>query len=133
AGNTADFARTDAFTLCAWAKPEGKGGVLLSKMDDADAFRGFDLGLVDGKVWVHIVHAWETNAIKVTSKQSLPAGKWKHITGSYDGSSKAAGIKLYVDGQPQELEVNKDALTGSIKTASAFHIGKRKASLPFNG
>ena len=46
-----------------------------------------------GKVSVHIIHKWQENAIKVTTKESVEADQWHHIFATYDGSSKAAGIR----------------------------------------
>src|SRR5262249_26601243 len=64
AGPTGDFSHTNAFSYGAFVRPRGDGACL-SKMDDAAAFRGFDLLVGGGKVTVHLVHSWPDNAIKV--------------------------------------------------------------------
>ena len=38
--------------------------------------------------------------IAIETEQSLPVGEWSHITLTYDGSSRAAGLKLYLNGEP---------------------------------
>ncbi len=132
-GNTADFERDQPFSFTAWVKAEGNGGVIISKMVDEAAFRGFDLGFVDGRPSIHLVSSWEENALKVTTKAKASADEWHLVTATYDGSSKAAGVKLYLDGKLQEAEVAKDSLKGSIRVSEPLRIGKRSKSLPFKG
>jgi hypothetical protein len=48
-----------------------------------------------------------------------------HLAFTYDGSGKAAGVKLYIDGQPQEVEVVTDTLEGSIRTSAPFQVARR--------
>jgi hypothetical protein len=49
---------------------------------------------------------------------------------TYDGSSRAAGITIYVNGQSQELDVTKDCLTESIVSEATLHLGARSQSTP---
>ena len=45
----------------------------LSKMNDQHDYRGYDLLIENGRVVVHLVHAWPGDALKVaTRKDSLP-------------------------------------------------------------
>ena len=40
-------------------------------------------------------------AIKVSTVKPLPTnGQWNHLFFTYDGSGKASGVKLYVNGEP---------------------------------
>ncbi|PYI86617.1 MAG: hypothetical protein DME26_08725, partial [Verrucomicrobia bacterium] len=50
------------------------------------------------------------NAIKVRTREKLPLHQWLQLGITYDGSSRAPGITLYVNGKPAELEVVKDQL-----------------------
>ncbi len=53
---------------------------------------------------------------------------------TYDGSRKASGVKIYADGQSQELEITtNNKLEGSLRTDKPFHIGLRQSSVPFKG
>ena len=38
------------------------------------------------------------------TRDQLPADQWVHVAVVYDGSRKAAGLKVYVNGQPQPIE-----------------------------
>ena len=51
-----------------------------------------------------IVNKWDENALKVTSKLPLQPNQWYHVLLTYDGSSKAAGVKLYLNGALQPLD-----------------------------
>jgi outer membrane protein insertion porin family len=48
---------------------------------------------------MHIIVDWPSNAIKVLTSRPLPADEWSHVVATYDGSGKAAGIALYVNGE----------------------------------
>ncbi len=66
-------------------------------------------------------------ALRVTTVKALPlAGVWKHIFFTYDGSGKASGIKIYVDGAPAETRVVFDSLgKSSILTSAPMQLGWR--------
>lgn len=122
-----------SFSWAAWVKPTGDGAVF-SKMDNDQSFRGCDLLIVkDGKIEMHIVAESPDNQIKVVSKNPLPQGEWSHVVETYDGSGKAAGISLYVNGEKQELTVEVDKLTGSFDNDQPFRIGMRSTDSQFHG
>jgi hypothetical protein len=126
--------RDTPFTLALWTNPGASTtGALLSKMDDAAAYRGYDVLLGNGKVVVHMVHHWSDNAIKVSTKKAITGPGWHHVVVTYDGSSKAAGLTIHVDGKAEPVEVLNDSLRGTIQTAKPFHLGKRQASLNLKG
>src|SRR5262249_49148333 len=127
AGSAARFDRGDRFSFGAFVRPRGDGACL-SKMDDAAAFRGFDLLLNGSRVTVHRVHAWPADALKVEAKEALPKDVWSHVFVTYDGSGKASGVKVYIDGRPVKTEVLNDKLQGTIGTDQPLRLGKRSAS-----
>ncbi|MDB6169272.1 MAG: hypothetical protein JWM88_2136, partial [Verrucomicrobia bacterium] len=50
--------------------------------------------------------------------------RWNHVLATYDGSGKAAGVRLFIDGVPQEVSVTKDALDGDIRTSAPLQLGR---------
>ena len=58
----------------------------------------------------------------------FPRGQWHHVFFTYDGSGKAAGLRLYVNGQPVETKVEVDGLKDSIRTTVPFQFGQRAKS-----
>jgi hypothetical protein len=134
AGSPVSFERTNAFSYGCWVKQSGKGtGALLAKMDDAAVLRGFDLLVGDGKLFLHLIHSWPGNALRVSTKEALPKDTWTHVFATYDGSSKASGVKLYVNGNEAPLEVTNDNLDDTIVNETTFNLGKRSASHPLKG
>src|SRR3954453_17990417 len=60
----------------------------------------------------------------VLSNAAPVAGKWTHLAGAYDASTKK--LTLYVDGVAQ---IATATLTGGFNAATGFAVGKR----PWNG
>ena len=121
-----------SFSWAVWVKPEGDGAIL-SKIDNDAGLRGVDLLLYpDGKIAMHVIDTWPDNALKVVLQQPLQPGKWAHIAATYDGSKKATGVLLYVNGKKQEVAVEADQLTGTFATQQPFRIGKRSTDSPLH-
>ena len=122
------------FSFGCWVKPDAgnANGALFSKMNEGNAFRGFDLWLQQGAVGTHIISKWQDNAIKVVSKAKVPAKKWTHVFVTYDGKGKAGGTKIYINGKLQEQNVEADGLNGTIQTPKEFRIGRRFNSAQAN-
>jgi len=122
------------FSFSVWLKPDGKAsGAIFSRMDDKAAYRGFDLWMEGGRIGTHIVNTWQENALKVVSTDSLAPGKWQHLVLSYDGSHKAAGVKIYLDGKLSSNEVQADSLSATIATSEPFRIGSRSTGSNWKG
>ncbi|HEV2273691.1 MAG TPA: DUF1553 domain-containing protein [Acidobacteriaceae bacterium] len=66
-------------------------------------------------------------AIKVSTVDPVPLdGRWVHVFFTYDGSGKAAGVKIYVNGAPVAASVVSDTLGGStIRTQAPMQLGWR--------
>jgi hypothetical protein len=133
-GSIGGFDAGDRFSFAVWVRPGSTTPItVLSRMDDAASFRGYDVILEGAKVAMHLVDRWPDNGLKVITRDPLPLNEWRHLVISYDGSRKAAGVTIYVDGKPQPLETLSDKLTGTLKTDKPFHLGKRQSSVPFVG
>lgn len=121
------------FTLTAWVKRRG-GGAILSKMDDLQENRGVDW-MLDGehRLAVHLIDRWPSSALKVTTQQPLPENVWTHVAVTYDGSSKAAGLLVYLGAEQQPTNVDNDSLAGPVATDQPFRIGRRSTGTDFHG
>ncbi len=133
-GNIGNFASDQPFSISVWVKPSATDGMaILSKMDESQNYQGYDLLLSGGKIEMHVIHKWPDNAIKVSTKATVSPNEWHHIVATYDGSKKAAGIKIFIDSKVQPHEVMQDSLRDSIQTKQPFRIGLRERSLPYRG
>src|SRR5262249_8675392 len=95
------------------------------RMDDQHDFRGWDLWVEGGRVGAHIIHQWPGDALKVVAQTPLKPGQWHHGFVTYDGSAKAAGVRVYVDGVAQPTTPQADALKNSIRTTVPWKLAQR--------
>ncbi len=42
-----------------------------------------------------------------SAENALPKDRWNFVCVTYDGSSKAQGVKIYINGELQEMEVSE--------------------------
>ena len=62
----------------------------------------------------------------------MKAKQWSHIFVAYDGTGKAAGTKVYMNGKLLSHNVEADGLSGTIQTPNDFRIGRRSGSAQAN-
>ena len=135
-GELGNFDTKQPFSVGAWsrvAKAEGSG-TILARMDDPKGSQGWSLFQAGKSYGVYIISKWPDDAIKVvTAKPAVRPGVWQHVFATYDGSGKAAGIRLYIDGVLTALKTDVDKLTTSSKAATPTRIGQRSGSEFFEG
>ncbi len=81
--------------------------------DDAGSI-GYELTKEGALLSAKMVHFWPGNALCVETTTPLVPGRWYHVVFTYDGSSQAKGLKLYLDGQPAKTVIQQDSLTRTI-------------------
>ena len=130
-----DFEKNQSFSIGAWVKVSGRGnnGAIAARMNTGPGYQGWDLWMEQDKIGMHIISAWPDNALKVVAQTPLQPRQWVHVLATYDGSGKAAGVKVYLNGVPQPVDVQMDTLKSSIKTLVPFKVGQRNTGdrLPF--
>ncbi len=113
------FRRTQPFSIGIWiSTPEQYERSVIWRRSKAwtDAgSRGYELLLLDGRLSVALIHFDPGNSIRVTAREPLPANAWHHVTVTYDGSSSAGGLRLWLDGKPLASELVRDKLTKNIE------------------
>ncbi|WP_289644953.1 DUF1553 domain-containing protein [Maribacter aestuarii] len=120
--NIPNFEWTDAFSISLWMnttkREAGKTQTLIGTSGDKNNFwRGWDLYLDSlNHLNARLIHSLPHNYIHVRSKDSIKINEWKHVAFTYNGSSKAKDIKLYIDGELAAVEIGFDNLYKSIKT-----------------
>ena len=135
-GNAGDFGRKEAFSYSAWVRVNinEKSGAIFARLQDKDShFRGWDFWMEFGRPTFNLIHEWPDNAIKVAVKNQVPGDRWNFVTVTYDGSSKAGGVKIFVNGELQPLDIKKDSLTDSTHTDAPFKLGQRDTSGEIDG
>ena len=116
--------RPDPFSISLWVKPEQHADrvVIVHQSQAAEdaAFRGMQLVLHQGKPQFSLIHFWPGDAIRIESADAIPVQEWTHVAVSYDGSSHASGIRLFVNGRPVAVNVDRDQLTRDFRHRSEW-------------
>ena len=135
-GDVGDFEWYDDFSYGAWVKfdkphKEKNLGILARRVGEQKQ-QGYDLILKPNrKVGTRLIHQytphWDVpinQAIDVETKGRINANKWTHLTVTYDGSGKAAGLNIYINGEAQQLNIIMDSLRNqTILTGNDFLVG----------
>jgi hypothetical protein len=116
-----------------WVHPDGSLSCPLSLIEPAGERRGLEAIWQKGRLQANLVHRWSSSAIEVTTVDVLSAKAWHQIVMTYDGSRRAAGLRVYFDGRPVTLEVRRDTLHGTIANSEPLRIGRRDSGLGFYG
>ncbi|HEV8130610.1 MAG TPA: DUF1553 domain-containing protein, partial [Acidobacteriota bacterium] len=143
-GPVGSFDGTDAFSIALWLRGSKDFPVsVFQKIQDAGTRRGYEVWLEDIKLIgvqkyaahlaVRMTSHWPDNTIQVRTPDLLQLNEWHHIVIAYDGSGKASGLKLYVNGKLHDFNIVHDNLSGSIQTASELQIGNKELGPPFKG
>jgi hypothetical protein len=113
-----EFSRVDPFSVSVWVRTPviPKRAAIFHRSSAAldAASRGYEMLIESGRVSVGLHHMWPGNAMKVMSKSILPTNEWVHLVITYDGSSRAAGLKLYWNGAETQTDVVRDNLWKDI-------------------
>lgn len=133
-GDQFAFERDEAFCVSANLFVTDKGGAPFGKMDDKNGARGWDLEFHGLRPSVHLIHRWPENAIHIQAEEDVVADMFTNVSFTYDGSGKASGLKLYINGALAKTKIQADGLSDTIRTTTPFSIGRRgNSSTPFEG
>jgi len=121
-----DIDRWKPFTVAMWLKVDtldsGEPRMIARRTSGTDVGPyGFDL-LLDGKrVMARAYRHWPGNAIAVRTGELIEAGKWVHLVWRYDGSSRASGLSLMINGELAAVEAVRDGkLRKSVDIGNPF-------------
>jgi len=134
-----NFRRSDPFTVAAWIHAPARfdRAVVFHRSQawtDA-ASRGYEVLVLDGRLSWSLIHFWPGDAVSVRTVEPLPLDRWVHVAVSSDGSGRAAGLRIFVDGRPAATDVVRDCLTREITGGGGDHvrIGERMRDHGFKG
>ena len=114
------YERNEPFTISLWFKSlkDSLTGPVFSRTGGLyNGDRGYDLTLqTDRTLVARLNHTWPANSIEIQTTEKLPVNEWCHLAMTYDGSSQAHGLAIYLNGEPMPHEVVNDHLERSILT-----------------
>ncbi|MFV2068487.1 MAG: DUF1553 domain-containing protein [Pirellulales bacterium] len=113
-----EWTRADPFSFSLWIQtPDEKERAVIfhrsRSWTDAGS-RGYQLLIEQGKLSASLIHFWPGNALRIRATQALPVRQWVHVAIVYDGSSRADGLRPYMDGRRVEVETVRDHLVKQI-------------------
>ncbi len=114
------------FSMAAWIRVgelEGRRSIFTEMPDGIELGRGLAFQTRDGRPTFSLVHQFPGNQLTVEARSPIAADRWQHVAVTYDGLSRAAGVRIYVDGVPQAVDVVADTLTGPIDVDEVMLIG----------
>ncbi|MCA9220353.1 MAG: DUF1553 domain-containing protein, partial [Planctomycetales bacterium] len=122
-GDIARFTYFDKFSCAAWIRPEEPSGTIISRMTPVEEGDGYGLHLQDGRLQANLVERWLDDSIRVETRRQLAPDQWHHVVLTYDGSRRADGVSIYVDGEREPCDVRLDALNQSFDNDQPLRIG----------
>ena len=115
------FEITSPFSVSVWVLQDEKASVgktmtlIGNSSVKGQFYRGWDLFIEpSGQISSRLISALPSNYIHIKSEDSIPIGTWTHLLMTYDGSAKASGLKLYINGETAITETKYDRLYKSM-------------------
>ena len=134
-----NFKREEPFTVSLWLKtPDIKDRAVVFHRSRAwtdAASRGYELLIENGRLKWSLIHFWPGNAASISAKSPLPVNEWVHVVVSSDGSSRASGLSIRINGATTDVELLKDNLSREITGGGGDNIalGERFRDRGFKG
>ena len=133
------------FSVAFWTSVQPPDGddlmSVFQKLDLEQDRRGFEIFIGQSEpasmqlkfnIYVRLTHRWPGDAIEVRTKEKV-RGPGHHYAVTYDGSGKAAGLKLFIDGDEQEMIATRDSLAGSFSHTGPLEAGSGGGFYHYSG
>ena len=117
------------FSIAFWLKPDQvESGPVLSNEAAVTIRNGILVEMMNGRLRWNINTRWISGVSTIETKRSLTPGEWIHVTLTNDGTQRAAGMTIYVNGEEQAVNVirNTNSNVASRKEGAALRVGYSK-------
>ena len=113
------FEINQPFSAGIWIRTEkeGENQSLLSLSGDLtnSAWRGWDFFLdPQNRLSIRLIGFWPHNYLQITTAATIAKEAWHHVLFSYDGTGRAEGLQLYIDGKHADCVTDYDRLYRTI-------------------
>ena len=117
-GGTGVFSKSEPFSVSIWVNiPKSlTNGVIFHKGSGAVLYnwRGYHLSLKNNRLELLMAHTAPYNAITKFTTQDIPRDQWVNLILTYDGSAKAKGLNVFLNGTEMATETVQDNLYKDI-------------------
>jgi hypothetical protein len=130
------FTRHTPYTIAFWLRDarlvEGDA-VVYQACDGTDVGpHGYDLTVQNGILTARMFRHWPGNAIGIRTDVAIPRDTWIHVAVTYDGSSRASGLHIYLDGKLAATQIVRDHMVKGTGVHTLI-FGQRFRDLGFKG
>ncbi|MBV8550168.1 MAG: DUF1553 domain-containing protein [Acidobacteriaceae bacterium] len=139
-GNTGGFSTGKPFSFAMWLRADGPSGMAILQHYEKSpkAGPGYELALdYCNKDNCNVIVRFQSNGpdtgIEAKSTEGVTLKEWNHVVVSYDGSGKAKGIQIYIDGRGVRTTVVLDNMTPASFETGEMQIGNKDWGTPFKG
>jgi hypothetical protein len=118
--------RWQSFSVSFWLHlPDSpKEGIVFHRQSGTDTgFHGVEMSFEDGKLRFALVRYWPGNMAAIQTKAPISPKRWVQITATYDGSSLASGLRLYIDGGAADCDILRDSLDKDLQSQIGHGAG----------
>ena len=136
-GELGDFEWYHDFSYGGWIYHTGqhqKDAGIFSRRNGEQKRQGYDLVLrPDNRLSARIIHQYAPKtrkdpargfALDVQTLDIIPKDSWQHVVVTYDGSGKAEGLQIYLNGEKQRTRIAYDKLENkTIRNGNDFLVG----------
>jgi hypothetical protein len=125
-GKIGDVACHTRSSISFWVKPEKPdSGVVLSRQSSSTTRPGFSVELREGRLQFYIITRWIAGVGAVETVMPLTADEWIHVALTNDGSQRAKGQQIWINGRLAETRVlyNTNSNTGGTSKSATLRIG----------
>jgi len=130
---TGSFDTDAAWTVGLWLTADTSLSGVFSKIEPEGRRRGFEVIWQKGRFQINLVSKWGTDAIELVTQEPASSKKWHHLVVSHDGTRRAEGVRVFIDGLPAATKTMNDTLKGPTACSEPLRIGRRDANLGFYG
>jgi len=131
-GDIASFERTIPFSVEMWIKTASTG-TLIGRRENSAPYRGWDIMFSGGNLYFYFANTTVSNMISVYTTFALGDNAWHHVVVTYDGSSNASGVNIYIDGALKSKTTQYNTLSATAITTTYLHLGARAGANYLNG
>lgn len=114
------FDQYESFSASVWVNPKAEEtkhdkNIIGNSANFLGFFRGWEMILDSSNhIALRLIHRLPDDYIEVVTTREVAFDLWSQIGFTYDGSGKAAGVELFLNGEKQEVIILSDKLTRSI-------------------
>ncbi|MGI9544604.1 MAG: DUF1549 domain-containing protein, partial [Cyclobacteriaceae bacterium] len=126
-----DFRKPLSISFWLYSIENGARGILMSHNQKQSGKQpGYELGVYDDGIRFKLNRfvGDDERSINLQTHHILPGNEWAHITLTYDGSAKAEGMKIFMNGKEQELIIDGNNLGYAPTLSNAVLVGQKEAA-----